>query len=60
MMLNLGYLNKFLISALIYGLNRYYYSIGISYVKSVLEEKMLLNLNKLKWSVGLKVNKFDE
>merc|ERR1712205_228895 len=46
---NLGHLNKPSISALIHGLNRHYYSIGISYAKSVLEEKMLL-----------KVNKFDE
>ena len=57
---NLGHLNKPSISALIHGLNRHYYSIGISYAKSVLEEKMLLNLNKSKWSSGLKVNAFDE
>lgn len=57
---NLGHLNKPSISALIHGLNRHYYSIGISYAKSVLEEKMLLNLNKSKWSSGLKVNKFDD
>merc|ERR1712159_930326 len=56
---NLGHLNKPSISALIHGLNRHYYSIGISYAKSVLEEKMLLNLNKSKWSSGLKVNAFD-
>lgn len=57
---NLGHLNKPSISALIHGLNRHYYSIGISYAKSVLEEKMLLNLNKSKWSSGLKVSKFDD
>ena len=47
---NLGHLNKPSIRALIHGLNRHYYSINISYRKNQLEEKMLLNLNKNKWS----------
>ena len=49
---NLGHLNKPSIQALIHGLNRHYYSINISYRKNELEEKMLLNLNKSKWSQG--------
>lgn len=32
--------------ALIHGLNRHYYSIGINYRKNELEEGMLLNLSK--------------
>jgi len=56
---NLGHLNKPSIQALIHGLNRHYYSIGISYRKNELEEKMLLNLNKSKWSEGLRMERFD-
>ena len=56
---NLGHLNKPSIQALIHGLNRHYYSINISYRKNELEEKMLLNLNKSKWSQGLRVTDFD-
>ena len=52
---NLGHLNKPSIQALIHGLNRHYYSINISYRKNELEEKMLLNLNKSKWSEGLRL-----
>ena len=55
---NLGHLNKPSIQALIHGLNRHYYSINISYRKNTLEEKMLLNLNKNKWSQGLRVTDF--
>jgi len=57
---NLGHLNKPSIQALIHGLNRHYYSIGINYRKNELEEKMLLNLHKKKWSDGLCLKKFDE
>eukprot|EP00976_Prorocentrum_cordatum_P028883 587385-Prorocentrum_minimum.AAC.1 len=57
---NLGHLNKPSIQALIHGLNRHYYSIGISYRKNDLEEKMLLNLHKKKWQDGLTVEKFDK
>ena len=46
--------------ALIHGLNRHYYSIGINYRKNDLEEKMLLNLHKKKWADGLTVEKFDK
>jgi 26S proteasome regulatory subunit N11 len=45
--------------ALIHGLNRHYYSIAINYRKNELEEKMLLNLHKKKWTDGLTLQKFD-
>ena len=57
---NLGHLNKPSIAALIHGLNRHYYSINIGYRKNELEEKMLLNLDKPRWSDGLKVRNFTE
>mmetsp|Transcript_12173 Transcript_12173/g.38544 ORF Transcript_12173/g.38544 Transcript_12173/m.38544 type:complete len:312 (+) Transcript_12173:110-1045(+) len=57
---NLGHLNKPSIQALIHGLNRHYYSIGINYRKNELEEKMLLNLHKRDWADGLTVEKFDD
>merc|ERR1712113_28646 len=52
------YLNKPSIHALIHGLNRHYYSIGMSYKKNELEEKMLLNLHKKLWADGLKLHDF--
>eukprot|EP01094_Clydonella_sp_ATCC50884_P027253 TRINITY_DN775_c0_g1_i1.p1 TRINITY_DN775_c0_g1~~TRINITY_DN775_c0_g1_i1.p1 ORF type:complete len:308 (+),score=126.00 TRINITY_DN775_c0_g1_i1:119-1042(+) len=54
----LGHLNKPSIQALIHGLNRHYYSIAINYRKNELEEKMLLNLHKKKWTEGLSVTDF--
>ncbi|KAF6134545.1 hypothetical protein GIB67_022285 [Kingdonia uniflora] len=56
---NLGHLNKPSIQALIHGLNRHYYSISINYRKNELEEKMLLNLHKKKWTDGLTLQRFD-
>merc|ERR1712224_870371 len=56
---NLGHLNKPSIQALIHGLNRHYYSIAINYRKNELEEKMLLNLNRKKWSDGLCLKTFE-
>ncbi len=47
------------VQALIHGLNRHYYSIGINYRKNELEEKMLLNLHKKKWTDGLNLQRFD-
>jgi 26S proteasome regulatory subunit N11 len=52
---NIGHLQKPSIQALIHGLNRHYYSIAITYRKNELEEKMLQNLGKKKWSKGLSV-----
>eukprot|EP01121_Diplochlamys_sp_Union-15-3_P013800 TRINITY_DN4332_c0_g1_i1.p1 TRINITY_DN4332_c0_g1~~TRINITY_DN4332_c0_g1_i1.p1 ORF type:complete len:307 (-),score=69.49 TRINITY_DN4332_c0_g1_i1:172-1092(-) len=57
---NIGHLNKPSIQALIHGLNRHYYSLAISYRKNELEQKMLLNLHKKKWTDGLTLEHFDE
>jgi len=57
---NIGHLTKPSIQALIHGLNRHYYSLAISYRKNELEQKMLLNLHKKKWTDGLTLEKFDE
>ncbi|KAK9367321.1 JAB1/Mov34/MPN/PAD-1 ubiquitin protease-domain-containing protein [Lipomyces kononenkoae] len=55
---NLGHLNKPSIQALIHGLNRHYYSIGINYRKTPLEGRMLLNLHKTEWTNGLTLKDF--
>lgn len=55
---NLGHLNKPSIQALIHGLNRHYYSIGINYRKTPLEGQMLLNLHKSEWTKGLTLKDF--
>eukprot|EP01114_Cavostelium_apophysatum_P003017 TRINITY_DN1272_c0_g1_i1.p1 TRINITY_DN1272_c0_g1~~TRINITY_DN1272_c0_g1_i1.p1 ORF type:complete len:312 (-),score=63.65 TRINITY_DN1272_c0_g1_i1:57-992(-) len=56
---NLGHMNKPSIQALIHGLNRHYYSIAINYRKNELEQKMLLNLHKKKWTEGLLLENYD-
>ena len=55
---NIGHLNKPSIQALIHGLNRHYYSIGINYRKTALEENMLMNLHKHVWTEGLQMEDF--
>jgi len=55
-----GHIQKPSIQALIHGLDRTYYSIGINYRKNELEQTMLLNLHKPKWTEGLALDKFDE
>jgi len=57
---NVGHIQKPSIQALIHGLDRAYYSIGINYRKNELEQTMLLNLHKAKWTEGLHLTKFDE
>ena len=57
---NLGHLNKPSIQALIHGLNRHYYSIGINYRKTGLEENMLMNLHKQVWTEALQMDDFRE
>lgn len=57
---NLGHLNKPSIQALIHGLNRHYYSIGIAYRKTGLEENMLMNLHKHIWTDALQMDDFKE
>jgi 26S proteasome regulatory subunit N11 len=46
--------------ALIHGLNRHYYSIAINYRKDELEQKMLLNVHKPKWTDGLLLEEWEE
>lgn len=55
---NLGHLNKPSLQSLIHGLNRHYYSIGINYRKTALEENMLMNLHKHVWTEGLQMEDF--
>lgn len=57
---NLGHLNKPSIQALIHGLNRHYYSIGINYRKTGLEENMLMNLHKHVWTEALEMDDFKQ
>lgn len=57
---NVGHLHKPSIQALIHGLNRHYYSIAIAYRKNELEEHMLLNLHKKRWTDSLGVDDFVE
>jgi 26S proteasome regulatory subunit N11 len=47
---NIGHLNKPSMVAIAHGLNKHYYSIAINYRKSEMEQRMLLNLNKVNWS----------
>jgi len=55
---NVGHLKKPSGVALIRGLGREYYSMPIDYSKSELDQRMLLSLNRKKWTDGLKVDKF--
>jgi len=57
---NVGHLNRPSIQALIHGLNRHYYSIVIDYRKNELEEQMLMNLHKSKWTSALALQDFDK
>jgi len=55
---NVGHLHKPSIQALIHGLNRHYYSLVINYRKNELEQKMLANLYRKKWTEGLILRDF--
>jgi len=57
---NIGHLQKPSLQALIHGLNRHYYSISIEYRKNELEQLMLMNLEKKKWTEGLTLTNFDD
>lgn len=57
---NIGHLQKPSIQALIHGLNRSYYSLAINYRKNDLEQAMLMNLHKKKWTSGLAIDSFVE
>ncbi|KAG6488507.1 hypothetical protein ZIOFF_049750 [Zingiber officinale] len=56
---NVGHLNRPSNEALMNGLNKQYYSLVINYRKNELEEKMLLNFHKKKWTDGLILRPFD-
>jgi len=51
---NIGHITKPSLVALARGLNKHYYSIAINYRKSEIEQRMLLNLNKVNWAQALK------
>lgn len=57
---NIGLLNQPSIVALAHGLNKHYYSIAINYRKSEIEQRMLLNLNKVNWSRALKQRNYED
>ena len=57
---NIGHLTKPSIVALARGLNKHYYSIAINYRKSEIEQRMLLNLNKVNWSKSLKQMDYED
>jgi len=57
---NAGLLKKPSIQAIMHGLGRQYYSLVINYRKNELEERMLLNLHKRKWTAGLTLGPFDK
>lgn len=56
---NIGYLTKPTLVSLLHGLNKQYYSFNITYKKSELEQKMLLNLHKKTWVENLKLKAVD-
>lgn len=57
---NLGHLKRPSVQALMHGLNRYYYSMPISYRKNPLEHKMLLKVHRQPWLNGLTVKPFEK
>lgn len=57
---NVGHLKKPTIQARIHGLDRHYYSLVIDWRKNELEEQMLMNLNKQKWTNGLMTKRFED
>jgi len=57
---NIGHLHKPSIQAMVHGLNRHYYSLPINYRKNELEQIMLLNLHKKKWTEGLSIVSFED
>ena len=57
---NIGHIAKPSLVALARGLNKHYYSIAINYRKSEIEQRMLLNLNKVNWAQALKQRKYED
>ncbi|KAG0437964.1 26S proteasome regulatory subunit RPN11 [Dictyocoela muelleri] len=56
---NIEFINKPSVVASIHGLNRYYYSLNISYPKNEIDMKLLLNLNRKTWANNLIIEKTD-
>lgn len=56
---NIEFVNKPSVVAAIHGLNRYYYSLNISYPKHKLDMQLLLNLNRKTWAHNLVMAKSD-
>lgn len=56
---NIGHITKPSLVAIARGLNKHYYSIAINYRKSEIEQRMLLNLNKVNWSSSLKLKDYE-
>ena len=54
---NIGFLKKPTFVSLVHGLNQKYYSFNITFEKDVMEQRMLLNLNKKTWANNLKPTK---
>merc|ERR1712080_45868 len=54
---NIAWLNEPTLTALLHGLNRYYYSFYMCYTKNEMEKRMLLNLNRKNWTDYLKIEK---
>jgi 26S proteasome regulatory subunit N11 len=57
---NMGFLQRPTMVALLHGLGRSYYSLRIKYEKGVLEERMLVNMNRKTWADNLKVKEINE
>lgn len=55
---NIGHLVKPSVQSIIHGLGRSYYSLALDFRKGELEQRMLLSLNKKKWTDGICVDKF--
>lgn len=56
---NIGHITKPSLVAIARGLNKHYYSIAINYRKSEIEQRMLLNLNKVNWASSLKLKDYE-
>ncbi|KAM0673366.1 26S proteasome non-ATPase regulatory subunit 14 [Gurleya vavrai] len=57
---NIGFLTRPTLVSLMHGLNRHYYSFRITYKKSEVEQRMLLNMNRKTWAENLGVSNIEE
>ncbi|KAI0984242.1 hypothetical protein GJ496_003515 [Pomphorhynchus laevis] len=56
----IGHLQKPSMQAIIHGLNRHYYSLGIKYTTTALDHKMLQNLKRDNWSKHLRLKDYSD